>query len=137
MASKFQDLAVSEPKRILIIEDEPSANRYFETALQAEGYETVGVLSGREGLEQLGRQKFDLVLLDIMMQDLDGIETCRLIRQSPQGEKLPVCMITASVDVEKVVTSFKAGANGYIVKPFDLDELLAKILELTAEPAAR
>lgn len=128
---------MAQPKRILIIEDEPEANRYFETALQAEGYVAVGVLSGREGLAKLEEEPFDLVLLDIMMQDLDGIETCRRIRQTPRWQGLPICMITASVDVEKVVTSFKAGANGYIVKPFDLDELLSKISELTAVSAVR
>ena len=127
----------AKAKRILIIEDEPEANRYFQTALAAEGYEAVGVLSGREGLEKLAETSFDLVLLDIMMQDIDGIETCRRIRQNPALQELPICMITASVDVEKVVTSFKAGANGYIVKPFDLDELLAKITELTTVSVGR
>lgn len=129
---------MTEPKkRILIIEDQPEANRYFETALQAEGFQATGALSGREGLAKLSEGTFDIVLLDIMMHDLDGIETCRLIRQNPKWQNLPVCMITASVDVEKVVTSFKAGANGYIVKPFDLDELLAKISELTSQTASR
>jgi DNA-binding response OmpR family regulator len=121
----------AKEKRILIVEDEIEANRYFQTALSAEGYAAVGVTSGREGLEQLAQGEFDLVLLDIMMTEMDGIETCRRIRQNPAWQDLPICMITASVDVEKVVTSFKAGANGYIVKPFDLDELLAKIIELT------
>lgn len=128
---------MADSKRILIIEDEPEANRYFVTAMQAEGYAAHGVLSGKEGLEALAAAPYDLVLLDIMMQDLDGIETCRRIRQNPSLQHVPICMITASVDVEKVVTSFKAGANGYIVKPFDLDELLSKIQELTALPAAR
>ncbi len=118
-------------KHILIIEDEVDANLFMETALQAEGYATKGVFSGHEGLAQLDRQDFDLILLDIMMQELDGIETCRRIRAHERGATLPICMITASVDVEKVVASFQAGANGYIVKPFELDELLNKIRELT------
>lgn len=118
-------------KTILVIEDEPEANRFLETALKAEGFDVVGVLSGSEGLQKLAERPFDLVLLDIMMQGMDGIETCRQIRANPRWAKLPICMITASVDVEKVVVSFKAGANGYIVKPFELDELLAKVHELT------
>ena len=134
----YQCLAVTDTqKTILIIEDETEANRYFVTALRAEGFNAVGVLSGREGLEKLGQIHVDMVLLDIMMQGIDGIETCKMIRQNPKWQSLPICMITASVDVEKVVTSFKAGANGYIVKPFDLDELLAKISELTIVPATR
>ena len=118
-------------KTVLIIEDELEANQFFQTALEAEGFRALGALSGLEGLQLLENNAVDLVLLDIMMQEMDGIETCRRIRQNPHWTALPVCMITASVDVEKVVTSFKAGANGYIVKPFDLDELLAKVIELT------
>lgn len=128
---------MAESKRILIIEDEQEPNRLFVTALQAEGYEAHGVFSGKEGLKALESAPYDLVLLDIMMEELDGIETCRRIRQNAKLQSVPICMVTASVDVEKVVLSFKAGANGYIVKPFDLDELLAKVQELTAQPAAR
>lgn len=134
----YQCLDVTDTqKTILIIEDETEANHYFVTALRAEGFNAVGVLSGREGLDKLAQIHVDMVLLDIMMQGIDGIETCKMIRQNPKWQSLPICMITASVDVEKVVTSFKAGANGYIVKPFDLDELLAKISELTIVPATR
>lgn len=135
--SRLFTVVKAKEKRILIIEDEFEANRYFQTALSAEGYDAVGVTSGRDGLQALADAQFDLVLLDIMMQEMDGIETCRRIRQNPAWQSLPICMITASVDVEKVVTSFKAGANGYIVKPFDLDELLAKINELTTVSASR
>lgn len=120
-------------KSILIIEDEADTNLFLETALKGEGYRAQGVLSGREGLERLQQDdSVDLVLLDIMMHDIDGIETCRQIREQRDAATLPVCMITASVDIEKVVESFKAGANGYIVKPFELDELLNKVRELTA-----
>ncbi len=119
-------------KNILIVEDEVDPNTLYQMSLQAEGFSTVGVFSGEEALEALGREPFDLVLLDIMMKGgIDGIETCRRIRENPAWAQLPVCMITASVDIEKVVSSFKAGANGYIVKPFDMQELFNKIAELT------
>lgn len=117
--------------KILLVEDEEDANRYYRLALKAEGYDVTGVFSGAEALEALERDRFDLMLLDIMMSGLDGIETCRRVREKLPADHLPICMITASMDVEKVVAAFQTGANGYIVKPFDIDELLSKIHELT------
>lgn len=119
-----------EGLRILLVEDEADANRYFQLALREEGFEVEGVESGAESLDRLTEDGYGLVLLDIMMVGMDGIETCRRIRQDLGLTDLPICMITASMDVEKVVSAFQAGADGYIVKPFDIDELLSKIREL-------
>ena len=119
--------------RILLVEDEADANRYYSLALKAEGMAVDGVFNGADALAALDGAEYDLVLLDIMMSGIDGIETCRRIRQVLQLAELPICMITASMDVEKVVSAFQVGANGYIVKPFDIDELLSKINELTEE----
>ena len=117
--------------KILLVEDEEDANRYFRLALKAEGYDVTGVLSGQDALHALTEGSFDLMLLDSRMSGLDGIETGRKVRETLPADKLPICMITASMDVEKVVAAFQVGANGYIVKPFDIDELLSKIHELT------
>lgn len=119
--------------KILLVEDEIDANRYYQLSLRAEGFDVVGVHNGQEALVAIDNDQFDMVLLDIMMSGIDGIETCRQIRQRKKGGKLPICMITASMDVEKVVSAFQAGANGYIVKPFDIEELLAKISELSVK----
>lgn len=126
----------TETRKILLVEDDRDANTFYQVVLRNEGFEVVGVHSGRPALEQLAGEAFDLVLLDIMLPDIDGIETCRSIREDLGLSDLPICMITASMDVEKVVAAFKVGANGYIVKPFDIDELLAKIQELSI-PAGR
>ena len=117
--------------KILLVEDEVDANRYYQLSLQAEGFEIVSVLNGQDALDQLDQHQFDMILLDIMMSGIDGIETCRKIREKPDSVETPVCMITASMDAEKVVSAFEAGANGYIVKPFDIEELLGKIAEFT------
>jgi len=118
-------------QKILLVEDEEDANRYYRLSLQAEGFDVVGVFNGADAIAEIGKSDFDIVLLDIMMSGMDGIETCSKIRESFDGKTLPICMITASMDVEKVVSAFEAGADGYIVKPFDIDELLAKLSELT------
>ncbi len=125
-------MSASKNLKILVVEDEQDANRYYVLSLKAEGFDATGVHNGVDALEQLKSGDFELVLLDIMMTGIDGIETCSRIRNELNLADLPICMITASMDVEKVVSAFEAGANGYIVKPFDIDELLSKIEELTA-----
>lgn len=117
--------------QVLLVEDEADANRYYCLALEAEGVDVTGVHSGGEAVEVCRDGSYDIVLLDIMMSGMDGIETCRHIREELGLTGLPICMITASMDVEKVVSAFEVGADGYIVKPFDIDELLSKIDELT------
>jgi len=119
-------------RNILLVEDDADANRFYRLSLEAEGFRVDSADSGPAALEALQQNAYDLVLLDIMMEGLDGIETCRKLREELGLTALPVCMITASMDVEKVVSAFDAGANGYIVKPFDIDELLNKINELVA-----
>ena len=125
--------AIANEFRVLVVEDDPRSREFYETALRQEGYAAVGVRSGREALDTLKSQSVHFVLLDILMEEMDGIETVRRIREDLQRKELPVCMITASMDMEKVVHSFECGANGYIVKPFDLDELVRKIEELRAK----
>lgn len=132
MAVAAHNPEASTPLRILLVEDDVDANRFYQLSLQTEGFDVRVAFSGPEALEILQESEFDLILLDIMMTGLDGIETCRNLRETLGLRDIPVCMITASMDVEKVVSAFEAGANGYIVKPFDIDELLAKISELTA-----
>lgn len=119
--------------KILLVEDEVDANRYYQLSLRAEGFDVVGVFNGHDAIAALDSGGIDLILLDIMMSGIDGIETCAQIRKRKDVGSVPICMITASMDVEKVVSAFQAGANGYIVKPFDIEELLSKISELTAQ----
>ena len=112
---------------ILVIEDDKELNEFFVTALEAEGHTVTSFYSGVDALEQ-NEFQYDIALIDIMMKDVDGIETCKRIKEV--NSSLPICMVTASMDTEHVLRSFRLGANGYIVKPFDLDELFLKIDEL-------
>lgn len=113
--------------RILIIEDEEKIARFIELELKYEGYEVEKAFNGRDGLELVKTHPFDLVLLDIMLPGLNGIEVLRRIRQFSD---LPVILLTARdavVDVVDKVTGLDGGADDYITKPFAIEELLARI----------
>jgi two-component system, OmpR family, response regulator ArlR len=110
--------------RVLLVEDEKNIARFIELELRHEGFEVVHYISGREGLEAARSLEFDVVLLDVMLPELNGIEVCRRIRSFSQ---LPILLITARDAVMDRVAGLDAGADDYIVKPFAIEELLARI----------
>lgn len=110
--------------RILIIEDEEKIARFIELELSHEGYETDKAVNGREGLEMGERGEYDLIILDIMLPELSGIEVLRRLRRTSQT---PVILLTARDSVTDKVTGLDMGANDYITKPFAIEELLARI----------
>jgi len=111
-------------ERILIIEDEEKIARFIELELKYEGYEVEKVFNGRDGLELATTQPFDLVLLDIMLPELNGIEVLRRIRKVSD---VPIILLTARDAVVDKVTGLDGGADDYITKPFAIEELLARI----------
>lgn len=111
-------------KRILIIEDEEKIARFIELELSHEGYEIDKAFNGREGLEMVEKDHFDLVLLDIMLPELNGLEVLRRIRKFSD---IPVIMLTARDAVMDKVSGLDMGADDYITKPFAIEELLARI----------
>ncbi len=110
--------------RILIVEDEEKIARFIELELKYEGYEVEKAFNGRDGLEMAKTQPFDLILLDIMLPGLNGIEVLRRIRQLSQ---VPVILLTARDAVVDKVMGLDGGADDYITKPFAIEELLARI----------
>lgn len=110
--------------RILIIEDEEKIARFVELELGYEGYATAKAFDGRTGLELAETGKFDLVLLDIMLPQLSGMEVLRRIRRT---STVPVIMLTARDSVIDKVSGLDSGASDYITKPFAIEELLARI----------
>ena len=110
--------------RILIVEDEEKIARFIELELKYEGYEVEKAFNGRDGLEMAKTQPFDLILLDIMLPGLNGIEVLRRIRQF---SKIPIIMLTARDAVVDKVSGLDGGADDYITKPFAIEELLARI----------
>ena len=111
-------------QRILIIEDEEKLARMVELELNHEGYETEKAYDGRAGLELAQSQSHDLVLLDIMLPELSGMEVLRRLRKSSQ---VPVILLTARDTVVDKVSGLDMGADDYITKPFAIEELLARI----------
>ena len=111
-------------ERILLVEDEEKLARMVELELQYEGYEVEKAFDGRTGLELAQSGRFDLVLLDIMLPGLSGMEVLRRLRRDSQ---LPVIMLTARDTVVDKVSGLDSGADDYITKPFAIEELLARI----------
>lgn len=110
---------------ILIVEDEQQIARVLQLELGFEGYETTVKYTGTEGLLAFHEKRFDLVLLDLMLPELSGLEVLKRIRK--HDETTPVILLTAKDDIQDKVTGLDYGANDYITKPFEFDELLARI----------
>ena len=117
------------PATILAVDDQPQNLRLLDAVLSPRGYRVVTASSGIEALSQLEAAVPDLVLLDVVMPYPDGYEVCRRIRNDPATAFLPVVMVTASGDQEKI-HSIEAGADDFITKPFDQGELLARVASL-------
>jgi len=117
---------MSESANILLVDDNP---KYLRDALPFYGYSVDTALNGREAVKQLSKNsgKYDLVLLDIMMPEMNGFETLKKIRKHGDTKYIPVIMITAVSEEQKIIAGLKTGADDYIVKPFILPNLLARI----------
>ena len=115
--------------RILIVEDEEKIARFVELGLSHEGYEAEKAADGREGLEMAESGRFDLIILDIMLPGLSGIEVLRRLRKHhiPAVADTPVILLTARDSVTDKVSGLDMGANDYVTKPFQIEELLARI----------
>lgn len=110
---------------VLVIEDEPKIARLLELELQYEGYQVGKAGSGTEGLEKYAEGQWDLILLDVMLPGLSGIEVLRRVRA--KDATVPIIMLTAKDSVEDKVSGLDLGANDYITKPFQIEELLARV----------
>ncbi len=115
-------------ERVLVIEDEESIARILQLELEHEGYHVGHAADGRSGFMQASSGEWDLVLLDVMLPELNGIEVLRRLRQA--GNPIPVILITARDTVPDKVSGFEHGANDYITKPFAMEELLARVRNL-------
>ena len=115
-------------KRVLVVEDDEQVRRSVERALRFEGYDVATAGDGEAGLQAAESSRPDVVVLDIMMPRLDGISVCRLLRA--KGDRTPVLMLTARRELSDRVAGLDAGADDYLVKPFALEEFLARLRAL-------
>ena len=119
--------------RVLVVDDDPAVREALTSSLLFEGYEVTDASDGIAALGRAEQDKPDLIVLDVLMPRMDGLTACRRLRA--QGDHVPVLMLTARDMVGDRVTGLDAGADDYLVKPFELDELLARIRALLRRSA--
>ena len=119
---------------VLVVDDEPAVRESLERSLRFEGYDVSTAADGQSALAAVARDRPDLIVLDVLMPGLDGLQTCRRLRAA--GDFTPVLMLTARDATADRVSGLDAGADDYLVKPFALEELLARIRALLRRPGA-
>ncbi|TSO25395.1 response regulator transcription factor [Lactobacillus sp. LL6] len=111
--------------KILLAEDEPQLSRVVKMAIETNGYDVDAVFNGKEAVDKVKSNAYDVIILDIMMPVMDGIEALKEIRA--MGDKTYVMMLTAKAEVDDKVTGLESGADDYLTKPFSLKELIARL----------
>jgi len=113
--------------RLLVVDDDPVTHRLVRTWFQGQPYDVIGAADGKEGLEKARRERPDLVLMDVKMPGMDGISAARSLKSDPETRHIPVVLLTACRDVAEKVEAFAVGADDYVTKPFELEEVDARI----------
>ncbi len=121
--------------KILVVDDDPNALRLVSYALQAEGYVVAVASSGAEALSRLGSERPDLIILDVMMPDMSGLELCQRVRSNPATVRLPILILSARGLVADRISGLKSGADDYLPKPADTGELIARVEALLGRAA--
>jgi DNA-binding NtrC family response regulator len=124
-----------KPPRLLVVDDDPGQRSLLQSFLGGQGFEVVLADSGEAALEQLASGKFDMMISDVRMPGLSGLETLRRVRS--QFASLPVLLVTAYADIREAVVAMRDGALNYLAKPIDLDELLASVRQATGLSPAK
>jgi two-component system, OmpR family, alkaline phosphatase synthesis response regulator PhoP len=116
-----------EKKKILVVDDEVDLVKTIQFSLELEGYKVLVSYNGEDALTQARKENPDLILLDIMLPKLDGYKVCRLLKFDEQYKHTPILMMTAKTQEKDKLMGKETGADEYITKPFDIDELLGKV----------
>jgi two-component system alkaline phosphatase synthesis response regulator PhoP/two-component system response regulator VicR len=111
-------------QKILVVDDEPHIVRLVQVNLEKAGYAVSTASNGREALEAVANDQPDLMVLDVMMPEMDGLETLKRLKDNPQTHEIPVILLTAKAQDEDVFEGWKSGADLYLTKPFNPGELL-------------
>jgi DNA-binding response OmpR family regulator len=119
----------TEPQniRVLIVEDDPDTRELIATILDGAGYNTLSAADGEEGLDKARAERPDLILLDLMIPRVDGIEVCRRLSADDDTRSIPVVIVTAKHELSTKLSSFVAGARRFITKPFESQDLINEI----------
>jgi DNA-binding response OmpR family regulator len=119
--------------KILIVDDEPQATTLLEMLLSSRGYKTVAVNESSEAIQVARETDPDLIILDLMMPEPDGFKVCRMLRADSRFMLTPILIITALDDTDSRIVAFGAGADDYLIKPYNVDELVSIIKALLHE----
>ena len=120
--------------RILIVEDEPEIADNLSALLTAKGHKVVTCTEGADGVARARKEPFDLLLLDVMLPRMSGFDVCKLLKADPKTAKLKIVMVTGLGRMGDVEEAFRAGADDYLIKPFDSVRLFKKIEKVLATP---
>jgi DNA-binding response OmpR family regulator len=113
--------------KVLIVEDDKSISKLVKYNLEKEGFECALALTGEEALDALKKKQIDLIILDIMLPEMNGLEVCRIVKQNEKTKNIPIIMLTAKGEEVDRIVGFELGADDYIVKPFSVRELVLRI----------
>jgi DNA-binding response OmpR family regulator len=115
------------PKKILVVDDEPDLVETVRFSLELEGYQVLAAYNGEEGLNQARKDSPDLIILDLMLPKLDGYKVCRLLKFDERYKHIPILMLTAKAQEKDKLLGKETGADDYMTKPFDIDQLMEKV----------
>jgi two-component system, OmpR family, phosphate regulon response regulator PhoB len=114
------------PSHVLIVEDERDLQRVLAYNFKQAGFDVISAMNGETALRAVREERFDLIILDLMLPDLPGTEVCRRLKQNPQTASIPVVMVTAKGEEVDRIVGFELGADDYVVKPFSVRELILR-----------
>ena len=123
-----------QQKKIIIIDDEPSVGTLLKINLKQKGYSVATAESGVEGIAKAEAEQFDLIILDVSLPGMNGIEICQTFRESKNYLEVPIVMISSHSDNLTIEQTQRAGASDYLVKPFTFEELIQKIEDHLSRP---
>lgn len=117
-------------KRILVVDDEVHVIQLVDLALRTEGFEVIAACSGQEALQKAASEKPDIILLDINLPDKNGLDVCKLLKANENTRRIPVLLLSAMSQEQKIEQGLSVGAVAYITKPFQVKPLIQKIREV-------
>jgi two-component system phosphate regulon response regulator PhoB len=123
-------------ERIFIIEDDEDIQELIRYNLSKEGFHTIAALSGEDGLKKIKKDPADLLILDLMLPGMDGLEVCRILKKDEKMQHIPIIILSAKGEESDVVTGLELGADDYIVKPFSPNILIARIKSVLRRKSA-
>ena len=123
---------MKKSKHILVVDDDKQILKQMEKQLKEKGFEVSTAVNGKEALKQIEKEAPDVITLDVMMPEMDGYETCYHLKENPQTSNIPVIMVTSRGKMKAKLASFSFGADFYIAKPFEIEELLGLVKKALA-----